>query len=102
LTGYEGFSLAKYQVEFSFSSELIHTALYYGFAYGWNKTDSDLIAGHSIFGISDTKTMKNVNKGERERNQIIIGSLCTDQVTNTRTSNQSFCLHAFLYVTATE
>lgn len=41
----------------------VHIALYYGFALELNKTDSDMIAGHSRFGISDTKTMKNVNKG---------------------------------------
>lgn len=41
----------------------VHIALYYGFAFELNKTDSDMIAGHPRFGISDTKTMKNVNKG---------------------------------------
>lgn len=66
-------SIWIYPVEFSFSSDLIHITLYYGFASELNKADSDLIAGHFRFGILDTKTLKNVNKGVRERKQIIMG-----------------------------
>lgn len=71
VTGYEGFSLATHWAQFAFNLGFIHIALHYGFALGLNKADLELIVGHCIVRISDTKTMKNVNKGVRK--QIIIG-----------------------------